>query len=288
MTVKPMRIAIVGAEGRMGRAVIKALLTIPWLKPHIILQEAITRHISDRLGEDIGLMAGEEEIGVALSDDPVSALQNVDGVIDFSSPGNTITIAQLCAERNLVHVIGTTGFSKKDETEIRVAALNGACIVKSANMSIGINLLSIVSKIAARALPSTHWDVEIFEMHHRHKVDTPSGTALLLGQAVAEGRNISLHDNSALLRTSESGPRKEGSIGFATLRGGSVVGKHSVIMAGENETITFSHSATDRSVFANGAITAALWAHSQPPGIYSMIDVLGLRGLVPEGTEEKK
>ncbi|MCY1238542.1 4-hydroxy-tetrahydrodipicolinate reductase [compost metagenome] len=143
-------------------------------------------------------------------------------------------------------------------------------------MGLGVNLLGVLAEKAARALGPAAWDIEILEMHHKHKVDAPSGTALLLGEAAATGRGISLADNSVRVRDGHTGPRPAGTIGFATLRGGSVVGEHSVILAGEGEQVTLSHSATDRSIFARGAVTAALWARSQKPGFYSMLDVLGL------------
>jgi 4-hydroxy-tetrahydrodipicolinate reductase len=156
------------------------------------------------------------------------------------------------------------------------AASRHARIVKSGNMSLGVNLLSVLVRQAAKALNAADWDIEVLEMHHRHKVDAPSGTALLLGEAAAEGREITLSENSVRVRDGHTGPRQPGSIGFATLRGGSVIGEHSVILAGEGETVELSHRAIDRSIFARGAVRAALWARGQKPGYYSMLDVLGL------------
>ncbi len=143
-------------------------------------------------------------------------------------------------------------------------------------MSLGVNLLGVLTETAARALGPADWDIEVLEMHHKHKVDAPSGTALLLGQAAAKGRGISLADNSVRVRDGHTGARPAGTIGFATLRGGSVIGEHSVVIAGEGELVTLSHSATDRSIFARGAVQAALWARDKKPGLYSMLDVLGL------------
>ncbi|RVI30843.1 4-hydroxy-tetrahydrodipicolinate reductase, partial [Sinorhizobium meliloti] len=175
----------------------------------------------------------------------------------------------------IVHVVGTTGCSADDEARIRAAARH-ARVIKSGNMSLGVNLLGVLTEKAARALPAGGWDIEILEMHHKHKVDAPSGTALLLGEAAARGRGIDLADHSVRVRDGHTGARPEGSIGFATLRGGSVIGEHSVVIAGEGEMVTLSHSATDRSIFARGAVAAALWGRSRKPGFYSMLDVLGL------------
>jgi 4-hydroxy-tetrahydrodipicolinate reductase len=173
-----------------------------------------------------------------------------------------------------VHVIGTTGFDEKGENRIKAAARH-AIIVKSGNMSMGVNLLAALAERAARALPD--YDIEVLEMHHRNKVDAPSGTALLLGHAAAQGREVALNKHAVKSRDGHNlGPRKDGDIGFASLRGGTVVGEHSIIFAGTGERITLSHSAEDRSIFAHGALTAAKWGHGQKPGLYSMTDVLGL------------
>ena len=172
-----------------------------------------------------------------------------------------------------MHVVGTTGCSAEDDAKIAAAARH-ATIVKSGNMSLGVNLLAVLVEQAARAL-GEEFDIEILEMHHRHKVDAPSGTALLLGAAAAEGRDIDLPAHSVRTRDGHTGARKRGDIGFATLRGGSVVGEHSVLLAGEGEVIELSHKATDRAIFARGAVHAALWLKGKPPGLYSMAEVLG-------------
>src|SRR5690606_37389583 len=192
------------------------------------------------------------------------------GVLDFTSPAASVEFAGLAAQARIVHVIGTTGCSAEDEDKIRAAARH-ATIVKSGNMSLGVNLLSVLVQKAAQALDPEDFDIEILEMHHRHKVDAPSGTALLLGEAAAKGRAISLADKSVRVRDGYTGPREEATIGFATLRGGSVVGDHSVILAGPGERITLSHNAEDRTIFARGAVKAALWAHGRKPGLYSKI-----------------
>jgi 4-hydroxy-tetrahydrodipicolinate reductase len=162
-----------------------------------------------------------------------------------------------------------------DDVARLLAAARHAPVVRSGNMSLGVNLLSVLVREAARALDAD-FDIEVLEMHHRHKVDAPSGTALLLGEAAAAGRDIALDEHWVKMRDGHTGARRRGDIGFATLRGGSVVGEHSVLFAGEGETITLSHQAADRSIFARGAVKAALWAREKKPGLYSMIDVLGL------------
>ncbi|MEL6744877.1 MAG: 4-hydroxy-tetrahydrodipicolinate reductase, partial [Pseudomonadota bacterium] len=180
----------------------------------------------------------------------------------------------LAAQARIVHVIGTTGCSPQDEGRFDAAARH-ARIVKSGNMSLGVNLLAVLVRQAAKAL-GTEFDIEVLEMHHKHKIDAPSGTALLLGEAAAEGRAVDLEANSVRSRDGITGAREEGTIGFATLRGGSVIGEHSVLFAGEGETIELTHRATDRQLFARGAVKAALWAHDKKPGRYDMLDVLGL------------
>jgi len=210
-----------------------------------------------------------------VTDDPLAAFAKADGVLDFTTPAASVEFAGYAAQARIVHIIGTTGLSSDDEAKIAAAARH-ATIVKSGNMSLGVNLLATLVKQAAKALAAADFDIEIMEMHHRHKVDAPSGTALLLGQAAAEGRGIGLAESSVRVRDGHTGPRQTGTIGFATLRGGSVVGDHSVILAGTGERITLSHHAEDRSIFARGAVKAALWARDKKPGLYSMLDVLGL------------
>jgi 4-hydroxy-tetrahydrodipicolinate reductase len=197
-----------------------------------------------------------------------------EGVLDFTSPAATAEHATLAAQARIVHVIGTTGLSHEQEERVQAAARH-AVIVKSGNMSLGINLLAgLVRKTAA--MLDADFDVEIIEMHHRMKVDAPSGTALLLGKAVAEGRAVPLEDHMVRGRDGHTGVRKRGDIGFAALRGGDVVGDHTVIFAGPSERLELTHRASDRQIYARGAVTAALWGRGKPPGIYSMEDVLGL------------
>jgi 4-hydroxy-tetrahydrodipicolinate reductase len=199
---------------------------------------------------------------------------DADGILDFTVPGATIANVAIAAERGLVHVIGTTGLSASDDAVIK-SVTNRAVVVKSGNMSLGVNLLAALIKRVAHALDAS-FDIEIVEMHHRAKVDAPSGTALMLGEAAALGRGIALEGHSARGRDGITGARKDGDIGFASLRGGTAAGDHSVIFAGPFERLTLSHHAEDRMLFAHGALKAALWAHGKQPGLYSMADVLGL------------
>jgi 4-hydroxy-tetrahydrodipicolinate reductase len=261
-----LKVVIAGAGGRMGRTLIRALHETPG----VVLAGALEAKGHPDLGKDAGVLAGFASAGIALTDDPLPLVAQAQAVIDFTSPGTSVELADLAAQARIVHVIGTTGFSKNDETRIHAAARH-AVIVKSGNMSLGVTLLAALVKQAARALPD--FDIEIVEMHHRQKVDAPSGTALLLGRAATEGRNVSLDDVTAKTR---DGLRKEGSIGFASLRGGTVVGEHEVVLAGAGERIVLSHTAEDRTIFARGAITAALWGNGKKPGLYTMADVLGL------------
>ncbi|QGA57930.1 4-hydroxy-tetrahydrodipicolinate reductase [Brucella sp. 2280] len=266
-----MGLVVVGAGGRMGQTLIRTIQSIEGAK----LVGAIERSGSPFLGKDAGEVTGIGTLGVAITDDPLPVFAKAQGVLDFTSPAASVEFAGLAAQARIVHVIGTTGCSAEDDEKIRAAARH-ATIVKSGNMSLGVNLLSVLVQKAAEALGPEDFDIEILEMHHRHKVDAPSGTALLLGEAAARGRDITLADNSVRVRDGYTGPRETGAIGFATLRGGSVIGDHSVILAGTGERVVLSHHAEDRSIFARGAIKAALWAHGKKPGLYSMLDVLGL------------
>lgn len=271
MNSPAMKLVVVGASGRMGQSLIRVISETEGA----VLHAAIDRPDSSALGKDAGVLAGVGELGVAITDDPLKAFVDADGVLDFTVPAATIEYTELAAQARIVHVIGTTGMSEEDEAKV-TAASRHARIVKSGNMSLGVNLLGVLVKQAAAALSAKGWDIEVLEMHHRHKVDAPSGTALLLGEAAAEGRGVSLKDKAVKVRDGHTGPREEGTIGFATLRGGSVVGEHTVLLAGEGETVSLSHKATDRSIFARGAVEAALWARAEKPGLYSMLDVLGL------------
>ena len=265
-----MKLVVVGAAGRMGRTVLRVLAATEGVKLHA----AIERPEAKEVGEDAGTLAGLPPNGVQVTADPLAAFVKADGVIDFTVPAATLAFAELAAQARIVHVIGTTGLSDADEAKIKAAARH-ATIVKSGNMSLGVNLLAILVKQAAKALDAD-FDIEILEMHHRHKVDAPSGTALMLGDAAAAGRGVDLKIRAVRARDGQTGPRRRGDIGFAALRGGSVTGEHEVLFAGEGETVRLAHVATDRAIFARGAVKAALWARERKPGLYSMADVLGL------------
>ncbi|WP_416407943.1 4-hydroxy-tetrahydrodipicolinate reductase [Agrobacterium rosae] len=266
-----MKLVVVGAAGRMGQTLIRLIHETPGVQLHA----AVGREGSPFIGRDAGEISGLGPIGVSVTSDALAAFLHAEGVIDFTSPAVSVGFAGLAAQARIVHVIGTTGCTLDDEEKFQAASRH-ARIVKSGNMSLGVNLLSVLTQQAARALDANAWDIEILEMHHKHKVDAPSGTALLLGSAAAQGRGIDLAARSVRVRDGHTGAREGGTIGFATLRGGSVIGDHSVIFAAEGEQITLSHHAGDRTIFARGAIAAAVWAHAQKPGLYSMLDVLGL------------
>ncbi|MBV9348937.1 MAG: 4-hydroxy-tetrahydrodipicolinate reductase [Pseudolabrys sp.] len=266
-----MRLMVAGAGGRMGRTLIKAIADNKGLKLTGALEDAR----SPLIGWDAGTLAGLGENHVKLMGDPAKVIDQVDGIVDFTIPAATTSYAALAAKAGKVHIIGTTGLSADDEAKIKDAAKK-AVIVKSGNMSLGVNLLAALAKRVAKTLDNS-FDIEILEMHHNQKIDAPSGTALLLGKAAAEGRGIALDQRSVMSREGHTGARKQGDIGFATLRGGTVVGEHSVIFAGPAERIELTHRAEDRMIFARGALHAALWARDQKPGLYSMADVLGLQ-----------
>lgn len=265
-----MRLVIAGAAGRMGRMLVQVVNATAGAT----VAGAIERPGSSALGLDAGVLAGVGEIGVRVTDDPLQALAKADGVIDFTSPGSTTEISAIAAQARIVHVIGTTGLQAGDLEKIAAAARH-AVIVRSGNMSLGVNLLAgLVKKVAATLGPD--YDIEILEMHHRMKVDAPSGTALMLGEAAAAGRGVTLADNAVKARDGHTGARPDGVIGFQTLRGGTVVGDHDAIFAGPGERLILSHKAEDRGIFARGAVRAALWGRGQKPGQYTMADVLGL------------
>lgn len=265
-----IRIVVAGAAGRMGRTLIREIMETEGS----VLAGAFEHPDSRQLGLDAGVLAGLEPLGLTIAADPLPLIANTDALIDFSAPAASLAHAAFAAQARIVHVIGTTGFSSADEAKLAAAARH-ATIVRSGNFSLGVNLLAVMTKKLAQVL-GPQFDIEILEMHHRHKADAPSGTALMLGRAAAEGRGVSLESEAVHARQGQTGPRPIGSIGFAVLRGGSVVGEHSVMFAADKERITLSHSAEDRSIFARGAVRAALWAQGKKPGLYSMADVLAL------------
>ena len=265
-----MKIAVLGAAGRMGQALARAVAATEGC----VLAGGVEAKGSPAIGRDLGEMAGLPTLGIAITDDPLPVFASVDGVLDFTSPKATVGFAVLSAQARIVHIIGTTGLGADDQAKIEAAARH-ASIVKAGNMSLGVNLLAALTNKVARAL-GPDFDIEIMELHHRHKRDAPSGTALMLGEAAAAGRGVSLQSHSVRSRDGDVGARHEGDIGFAVLRGGDVVGEHRVIFAGDGERIELVHIASDRGIFATGAVRAALWARGQGPGLYSMADVLGL------------
>jgi 4-hydroxy-tetrahydrodipicolinate reductase len=267
-----MRLVVAGAAGRMGRVLVEIIRQTPGAH----LAGAIEQPNSIAIGQDAGLLAGCGQMGVAISGDALAAIAGADGILDFTSPPSTVELAALAAQARIVHVVGTTGLSAADLARLESAARH-AVVVRSGNMSLGVNLIAALVEKAAHTL-GTEFDIEIVEMHHRMKVDAPSGTALLLGEAAAKGRGIKLEQHSARARDGHTGLRRNGDIGFAALRGGTVIGDHKVIFAGPGERIEFAHVAEDRSIFARGAVQAALWGKSQKPGLYTMADVLGLAG----------
>ncbi|MFM2357034.1 MAG: hypothetical protein RLZZ528_2770 [Pseudomonadota bacterium] len=263
-------IVITGVSGRMGR-------TLAGLIPasgQARLVGAVERKGHDWVGQDLGVALGGPATGVTVTDDPVEAFARAQAVIDFTAPAATVEFAALAAQARAVHVIGTTGLEPEHLARIAAAARH-AVIVRAGNMSLGVNLLMGLTRKVAEAL-GPDWDIEIVEAHHNRKVDAPSGTALMLGEAAAAGRNVRLEDMREAGRDGITGARKAGVIGFSAIRGGDIVGEHDVMFAGHGERIVLRHVATDRTIFARGALRAAIWGQDRKPGLYDMQDVLGL------------
>jgi 4-hydroxy-tetrahydrodipicolinate reductase len=263
-------IAIVGASGRMGQMLIHTVLDSDKAKLAGVTERAGHAWI----GRDLGACMGGADMGIVVSDDPLEVFAQAQAVIEFTSPAATVAHAALAAQARAVHVIGTTGFDAGHLAKIAAAARH-APIIRAGNMSLGVNLLVRLTQKVAAALDDD-FDIEIMESHHRYKVDAPSGTALMLGQAAADGRGVVLGDVSDRGRDGITGARKRSDIGFTAIRGGDVVGEHDVIFAADGERIVLRHLATDRRVFARGALKAALWGQGKEPGEYDMMDVLGL------------
>lgn len=263
-------IAIVGASGRMGQMLIKTVEA----SDKAVLAGVTERAGHDWIGRDLGQCLGGAASGVIVSDDPLEVFAKAQAVIDFTSPDASVAHAELCAQARAVHVVGTTGLNEDHLAKFKAAARH-APIIRAGNMSLGVNLLLELTKKVAAALDEDY-DIEVIEAHHRHKVDAPSGTALMLGEAAAQGRGVSLNDVSDRGRDGITGARKCGDIGFHAIRGGDVVGEHDVVFAADGERIVIRHIATDRAIFARGALRAALWGQDKGPGEYSMVDVLGL------------
>jgi 4-hydroxy-tetrahydrodipicolinate reductase len=265
-----MRIGVLGCAGRMGRANLREVLG----SRDVTLAGGVERPDHPAGGQDLGLLAGLDPIGRTAGSDAAALVADADVVIEFSTPEATLAHARLCAEHGCAHVIGTTGLGPAGETELRALARRTP-IVRAANMSLGVNLLLGLVQQVARVL-GDDYDIEIVELHHRHKVDAPSGTALALGRAAADGRGVDPSAAWVRARDGATGAREPGSIGFAVLRGGDAVGDHTVLFAGEGERIELTHRAGDRRIYSRGALRAARWVVGKPPGLYGMADVLGL------------
>ena len=265
-----IKLCVVGAAGRMGQMLVRQIAN----HPECQLASATERAGSNVLGKDAGELAGVGPLKVAITDNAETAIAAAEAVIDFTTPLATLRHAEIASAKGVAMVIGTTGMEARHDADLARAAQRIA-IVKSGNMSLGVNLLTnLVARVSAAL--DAEYDIEIVEMHHKHKVDAPSGTALMLGEAAAQGRKVKLAEVSQRGRDGQTGARRRGDIGFASLRGGDVVGDHSVIFAGPGERIELTHRAANREVFANGALRAALWTRGKKPGLYSMNDVLGL------------
>lgn len=263
-------IVITGATGRMGQMLVRMVLASDKMR----LAGAVERAGSAAIGRDIGLVVGGDASGILVTDDPLEAFAKAQAVIDFTTPAATVEFAALAAQARAVHVIGTTGLEAEHLQKLKAAARH-AVLIRAGNMSLGVNLLTRLTQKVAAALDED-WDIEVVEAHHRMKVDAPSGTALMLGQAAAAGRGIGLDDHKDRARDGITGARTRGNIGFSSIRGGDIVGEHDVIFAAAGERIVLRHIATDRAIFARGALRAALWGQDKAPGEYDMMDVLGL------------
>ncbi|MEX2644570.1 MAG: 4-hydroxy-tetrahydrodipicolinate reductase [Acetobacterales bacterium] len=265
-----VRSGIAGCGGRMGRLLTAEVAAAD----DCTLAAATGRPGSGAVGRDAGIAAGIAALGVTVSDDPATLFADSDAVIDFTRPEATLKHAALAAERGTPLVIGTTGFDADGEAALAEAARH-APVVLAPNTAAGVNLLFALTERVARALDDA-FDVEIVEIHHRYKVDAPSGTALELGRRAARGRGVALDEVADRGRDGETGARLRGRIGFAALRGGDVVGEHTVVFAGDGERIELTHRASARAIYARGAVRAVRWLRGRPPGLYNMFDVLGL------------
>lgn len=263
-------VVVTGVSGRMGQMLVREIAR----HPKMFLAGAIERSGHDWVGKDVGTAMGTAANGVLVSDDPLDSFARAHAVIDFTAPSATVRFSELAAQARAVHVIGTTGLSDDDLKQISAAA-HHAVVVRAGNMSLGVNLLTVLTRKVAAALDAD-FDIEVIEYHHNKKVDAPSGTALMLGEAAAKGRGVDLREVSDRGRDGITGARNRGDIGFSAIRGGDIVGEHDVLFASEGERIILRHIASDRALFARGALRAALWGQTQAPGEYDMLDVLGL------------
>ncbi len=263
-------IVVTGASGRMGQMLVKTIAASESAK----LVGVLEREGHEWLGQDIGTAMGGSALGLTVSDDALAAIANAHAVIDFTAPEATLGFSKLCAQARAAHIIGTTGMSDAQIAQLEPASRH-CPIVRAGNMSLGVNLLTQLTRQVARALDAD-FDIEVIESHHHHKVDAPSGTALMLGEAAAEGRGVDLAQVRDAGRDGITGARRRGDIGFSAIRGGDIVGEHDVMFAGAGERIILRHVATDRGIYARGALKAALWAQDKGPGQYNMMHVLGM------------
>ncbi len=264
-----VRMGVVGCAGRMGTNLLRQIAGTEGAA----IGGGTERPGHDAVGGDLGALAGLGDLGLTVGDDPRALSAEVDVVLDFTVAAAAAEHAALAAAAGTGLIAGTTGLEPDQEAAI-LAAAGKTAIVRAANMSVGVNLLLAITRQVAGLLDAD-FDIEVLEMHHRHKVDAPSGTALALGQAAADGRGVAHDDAADRGRDGITGARRRGDIGYAVLRGGNVAGEHSVIFAADNERVELTHRATDRAIFARGGVRAALWLHGRPPGLYSMADVLG-------------
>ncbi len=263
-------IVVTGASGRMGQMLAQLVMASP--KAHLV--GALERPGHDWVGQDLGVAMGGTACGITVTDDPLEAFAKAQGILDFTTPAASVEFSRIAAQARAVHVIGTTGFTDEDLAKFPAIARH-AVIVRAGNMSLGVNLLVKLTHMVAKALDD-EFDIEVIETHHNRKVDAPSGTALMLGQAAADGRGVALSEVADRGRDGITGARKRGDIGFSAVRGGDVVGEHDVLFAGPGERIVLRHIASDRALFAKGALRAVLWGQDKKPGEYDMMDVLGL------------
>ena len=263
-------VVVTGVSGRMGQMLIKTIDEFDRIK----LVGAIEQPGHSWVGTDLGIALGRNARGIIVADKLDEAFAMADAILDFTTPQSSVIFAHKASHFGIAHVIGTTGITKNQLAEVKKAAKK-TTIVRAGNMSLGVNLLVKLTKQVAKAL-DTDFDIEVIEAHHNKKVDAPSGTALMLGEAAAEGRGQPLEKITDKGRNTFSGVRKNGDIGFVSIRGGDIVGEHDVLFASPAERITLRHVAQSRDVFARGAIKAAEWAKNKAPGEYDMLDVLGL------------
>ena len=268
--MKKIKVVVTGAAGRMGQTIIKKVLSDKALK----LVGALEVSGHKNLGQDVGKILKTKNLGIKISDNIINLFANTDAVIDFTLPNATTDHAKYAAQARIVHVIGTTGLSNSQLKKIEYASKH-ATIIKSGNMSLGVNLLETLVRQAASKL-DTSFNIQINEEHHKHKIDAPSGTALMLGNAAAKGRNLKLDKVKKISRLNTKGSHSKDKIVFTSFRKGETVGNHEVIFSSPDEIINFQHKANNRGIFASGAIYAVKWGQDKKPGLFSMVDVLGL------------